>query len=619
MPADFAYAGDPGRLAWDAALTPAHLAVALLDQGTARLFVTPRDRPSVWAPPLDLGDPQAERAAVVAADGDFWRVTTLHAEASDASLRQYVVRRAPDAPNALSVDGPPRTLVERVPSFGLRVATCAAGDARYLAVADTTHVTVYRVAGDAARQARAEVTWPQGYEPALSCDATRALLSASPVLSRNGHWLFTFRGGTSAVALEPPLEGPGAAVRAVALVADAVVAFVSTEGALRSFRYGTREDWRASPWEPAGLVSLAYTADALVAVGTRDTGAGLRMAIWKFDPDHCDEPLPGWPKTIADWTADPALAAQPSRAAAVAVDAHGNIALGANLIVDGKPQRYTAMLTTDGARLWERPGLVGEEVSSVVVTPEPSSLVVAAGWKFTNDNPASTDAIIWRHLPDKSVWTTTLKAPFTADEMPDINNIQSERIRASLFDPDSGALVVVGEREFRINVFQALSRTFVARFAPLGAAIGAPWTSSGDAYPHDAANSIARCGDTLLLGGWTREDDPGTEPQPLIRWIAEDLSWTKRSAEPMPATRIFGAACDREGKVVSAGLKKSAGLDAQVFAFEDPLGARTWYETGSMGDDGAGGLACNGRGFCAWPGFRSVDGKQVAVMRVHHP
>ena len=373
------------------------------------------------------------------------------------------------------------------------------------------------------------------------------------------------------------------------------------------------------PAKQSVMAALAYTADALVAVGTRDTGAGLRMAIWKFDPDHCDEPLPGWPKTIADWTADPALAAQPSRAAAVAVDAHGNIALGANLIVDGKPQRYTAMLTTDGARLWERPGLVGEEVSSVVVTPEPSSLVVAAGWKFTNDNPASTDAIIWRHLPDKSVWTTTLKAPFTADEMPDINNIQSERIRASLFDPDSGALVVVGEREFRINVFQALSRTFVARFAPLGAAIGAPWTSSGDAYPHDAANSIARCGDTLLLGGWTREDDPGTEPQPLIRWIAEDLSWTKRSAEPMPATRIFGAACDREGKVVSAGLKKSAGLDAQVFAFEDPLGARTWYETGSMGDDGAGGLACNGRGFCAWPGFRSVDGKQVAVMRVHHP
>lgn len=261
MPADFAYAGDPGRLAWDAALTPAHLAVALLDQGTARLFVTPRDRPSVWAPPLALGDPQAERAAVVVADGDSWRVTTLHAEASDASLRQYVVRRAPDAPNALSVEGTPRTLVERVPSFGLRVATCAAGDARYLAVADTTHVTVYRVAGDAARQARAEVTWPQGYEPALSCDATRALLSASPALSRNGHWLFTFRGGTSAVALEPPLEGPGAAVRAVVLVADAVVAFVSTEGALRSFRYGTREDWRASPWEPAGLVSLAYTAD----------------------------------------------------------------------------------------------------------------------------------------------------------------------------------------------------------------------------------------------------------------------------------------------------------------------------------------------------------------------
>ena len=369
----------------------------------------------------------------------------------------------------------------------------------------------------------------------------------------------------------------------------------------------------------SAMAALAYTADALVAVGTRDTGAGFRMAIWKFDPDYCEQPLPGWPKTIADWTADPALAALPSRAAAVAVDVHGNIALGANLIVGGKPQRYTALLTPSGTRLWERAGLVGEEVSSVVVTPEPSSIVIAAGWKFTNDNPASTDAMIWRHLPDKTVWATTLKAPFTPDEQPDNKNEQSERIRAALFDPASGALVIAGERELQVGIFQLFSRTFAARFAPLGGAIGDPWTSSGDAFPHDAANSIAICDDVFILGGWTREHTPQAQPQPLLRWLANDVSWTKRSAESMSVTRAFGAACDREGKVVSAGLRASGELDARVFAFEDPLGPRTWYETGNPGDDGAGGLACDMRGFCGWPGFRTIDGKQLAVVRVHHP
>lgn len=373
------------------------------------------------------------------------------------------------------------------------------------------------------------------------------------------------------------------------------------------------------PAKQSVMAALAYTDDALVAVGTRDTGAGLRMAVWKFDPDHCDLPLPGWPKTIADWTADPALAALPSRAAAVAVDAHGNLALGANLLVDSKPRRYTALLTPDGARLWERPGLVGEEVSSVVVTPEPTSIVVAAGWKFTSDNPVSTDAMIWRHLKDNSVWATTLKAPFTDEEPPDINNGWSERIRTALFDPTAGALVVAGERDLEVDIFPSLPRTFVARFAPLGGAIGDPWTSSGDAFPIDGANSITICDNTFLLAGWTREYTPQAQPQPLLRWLADDLSWTKRSAESMSATRLFGAACDREGKVVSAGIRASGELDARVFAFEDPLGSRTWYEAGNPGDDGAGGLVCDMRGFCAWPGFRTTNGKQVAVVRIHHP
>jgi hypothetical protein len=370
----------------------------------------------------------------------------------------------------------------------------------------------------------------------------------------------------------------------------------------------------------SAMAALVYTEDAIVAVGARDTGAGKRMAIWKLDPDHCEEPLPGWPKMIADWTAGNGLDAMISEAKAVAVDEQGNIAVGGNLLVDGKPQRYTALLTEDGGRLWERTGLVGEEVSSVVMAP--GDLVISGGWKFTNSDPPRTDAMIWRHLPDKSVWATTLNAPFTDTEADkDVSNVLSERIRAMLIEPATGFLVVVGERDFKQDQIISSTRMFIARFVPQGGPVGSPSTSPGDAFQHDAAYSIAVCGNELIAGGWTREsDDPNiTPPQPLFRWASGGVWLQKKFAELMPSVGLHGAACDREGKVIGAGVRTAVGVDARVFAFADPLGPRTWYETGFAGDDVASGVVCDARGFCAWPGFRTYNGKSIAVVRVHHP
>jgi hypothetical protein len=280
MPADFSYVGDPGRFAWDAALSPTHVALVTLDHGTVRLFVASRTLPPVWASTLSLGAPQAERAAVVALDEDSWRVTLLHAEASDASIRQYTVRSTSNADLPMVV-GPARSLLDHVPSFGMRVATCASGAVRYIAVVDTSHAAVYQISGESLRVARAEYTWPQGYDLSLSCQPTHALLSTEPVLSRNGHWLFSFRTTPSATLLEPPLEGPAAAVRAVALVEDAVVAFVSTDGALRSFRLPILDERSTRPWELGGLVSLTYTANGYQrTVSSLEVSAqGRRIAL----------------------------------------------------------------------------------------------------------------------------------------------------------------------------------------------------------------------------------------------------------------------------------------------------------------------------------------------------
>jgi hypothetical protein len=163
------------------------------------------------------------------------------------------------------------------------------------------------------------------------------------------------------------------------------------------------------------------------------------------------------------------------------------------------------------------------------------------------------------------------------------------------------------------------TRAFVARYVPLGAHVGSPSTSPGDAYEHDAVHSIAVCGAELIAGGWTRDEDPNAMPQPLFRWASNGVWLDKKLPELMPSTELRGAACDREGKVVGAGFRSSGGSDARVFAFADPLGERTWYETGTADNDAANGVVCDARGFCAWPGYRTYNGKPVAVVRVHHP
>jgi hypothetical protein len=81
------------------------------------------------------------------------------------------------------------------------------------------------------------------------------------------------------------------------------------------------------------ISALKYTPDAIVAVGTRDTGAGLRLTVWKLDPD-C-EVLNGWPRSIADWTAKPTFKTMTSLGAAVDVDEAGNIIVAGNF-VDGR-------------------------------------------------------------------------------------------------------------------------------------------------------------------------------------------------------------------------------------------------------------------------------------------
>lgn len=371
----------------------------------------------------------------------------------------------------------------------------------------------------------------------------------------------------------------------------------------------------------ASVISgLVYTRKAIYATGARDVGAGFKLTVWALDPDHCEDVLPGWPKTLENWTAKPGLAALASSGAAITVDESGNLGVGGNLVVNGKPQPYVALLTPNGARLWENEGAVGEELAGLAAfTDQFSNRLVGVGWRRTSENPVRTDAMTWvYHALDGGVFvsSSTLKAPFTPDEQPDLANQHSEWARAVVVK--GGVAFVVGEREREDGDNFTYRRAFLARLHPLGS-VEPLWTSWGVHAINDAARSLAMCGEKLVAGGWDRAKPADAKPEPLLLWFEPDGSFIEHRPDALVWAQTNGVACDLEGKILSAGSRMSGDGDAQVFAVTGPFDQRAWYEAGVAGPDGAGAVACDTRGVCAAGGFRAINGKPYAIVRVFHP
>lgn len=368
------------------------------------------------------------------------------------------------------------------------------------------------------------------------------------------------------------------------------------------------------------ISGLAYTSKAIYAVGTRDIGAGLKLTVWALDPDHCGTVLPGWPRDLSNWSGDPDLAKLQSAGAAITIDQSGNIGVGGNLIVNGKTQPYVALLTPDGARLWQNEGTVGEQLAGLAAfTDQFSNRLVGVGWRRTSDNPVRTDAMAWVYSAiDDNIFvsSSTLKAPFTPEEQQDLENSYSEWARAVVVK--SGVAFVVGERDYEDGDKNIYRRAFLAKLHPLGS-LEPLWTSWGVHSVNDAARSLAVCGEKFVAGGWDRDKPADAKPEPLLLWFNSDGSFAEHRPDALPWTQTNGVACDLEGKILSAGTRMSGDGDAQVFTVPGTSGQRTWYETGVAGPDDAGAITCDDRGMCAAGGLRAKNGQPYAVVRVFHP
>ena len=373
------------------------------------------------------------------------------------------------------------------------------------------------------------------------------------------------------------------------------------------------------------MSALKYTPTAIIAVGTRDTGVGPVLTVWMLDPNDCSL-VPGWPKTVENWSTHDDYKKAVSIGAAVDVDEDGNIVVAGNFWVGNTPQGYVVVLNWAGSRLWEKAGQPGDEITSVAAArAQFKDRVFVGGSKRTSDDPVRTDGAIWVYIASGETAFVSppniLAAPFVPGEQPDEFNERSEWVRAILIQPGTGNALAVGERQFMDGFnFFVYSRAFTVQVHPLSGVVGTPWTSWAPSFKHDAARSVAMCGDDVLAGGWTRDEVPGAKPQPMIFWIEDDGTSVKHRDEPqLGSTQINGIACDREVKLVSAATRDTGSRDAQVFAVPGQDGPRTSYETGSPADDGAEAVAYDWRGFGGWGGYRTTNGKPYAVVRVHHP
>ena len=377
------------------------------------------------------------------------------------------------------------------------------------------------------------------------------------------------------------------------------------------------------------ISALTYTPKGeILAVGTRGSPGALRLTAWLIDPNACMA-VPGWPKSLENWSEDDGFMKTTSVGTAVALDEDGNLIVAGNFLVANQPQGYVALLNSSGSLLWEKASQVGDEITSVAAgTAQFSNRVFVGGAQRTSDNPVRTDGAVWVYVADgKSVFIqppTNLRAPFTPDEFdPDLQNFRSEWVRALVMQPNTGNVLAVGEREFKPkdDINDYYSRAFSVLVQPLAGVVGTPWTSPADAsFIHDAARSVTICGDGFVAGGWTRDLPVDAKPQPMIFWLGDDGAATQHRSEPqLPSTQLNGIACDRESKIVSAGVRSMGPPDAQVFAVWDPFGPRIPYEAGVLGEDGAAAVACDSWGFCGWGGYRTANAKPFAVVRVHHP
>lgn len=370
--------------------------------------------------------------------------------------------------------------------------------------------------------------------------------------------------------------------------------------------------------EGATGTAVAFRPDGGVVIGGV---LGGRMMLWRLDAKG--NPIADWPKTIADWTLDPDLAAKDSGVTAVAVGPTGTIIVAGYYKNGIAFRRYVATLTENGALLGgEDVGQVdGEEIMGLAISADGE--IVAGGSRRTTlleENPLY-DAVAWGY-PDGNPlgvdrWAKLYERPVT--DVADPMNKYSERARAVVALPN-GQFALIGERDVKGGDNNIYTRAFVGRFSAAGDFID-QWTSDGAKFAHDAAlaGTVTQTGFAVV--GWCRQG-PDKDQQTCIQTFATDLSFAESWPEPsLTGSSGLGIAQDREKRLVVAGYTSKPGqTDAWIFASRAAGSPLVWEQSFNEGGwDFATAVACEKWGKCTWVGTTEKDGKITLVASQRWP
>jgi hypothetical protein len=246
---------------------------------------------------------------------------------------------------------------------------------------------------------------------------------------------------------------------------------------------------------------------------------------------------------------------------AVDVDEAGNIIVAGNFIVGRQAAELRRAAQPGGSRLWEKDGQVGDEVTGVAAaTAQFKNRVFVVGAQRTSDNPVRTDGAVWVYIADgESVF---IQPPVTSKRRSRPTSSIStsklaQRVGPRPRDPAEHRQRLGGRRagvqgspDASTTSTAGPSRSASIRSAGWWGRPGPPGRAS---LRHDAARRSQSAG-TSSWPGDGPATSPDAKPQPMIFWLAGRRNCDEHRPElPLASTQINGIACDREGKIVSAG------------------------------------------------------------------
>jgi uncharacterized delta-60 repeat protein len=427
-----------------------------------------------------------------------------------------------------------------------------------------------------------QYTWPPGISQtarALTVDAAGNVIvtgdSATVKYAANGAFIwdrrYPIRGVPKAVVVDP--DG-NALVAGYAIVQDEenflfnhyhLTKYAAADGSMLWEKLGTR----GSP------AAVARGDGSIVMVGTSRIGWNAYDDAYTVKYEVVDGTLL-WEQRYN------VLANNPDFAAAVAIDADGNVVVtGESVGSEGNPDYYTVKYVgTTGTRLWEKryngPGNGTDRATAIAVDQSGNVIVTGYAWNGTNWDWAT---VKYGAADGALLWERRYDGPGHGDDT--AYAVAVDR---------SGNVVVTGDSTGTVGG----NDVYTVKYAAADGALLWARRYNGPDSEYDSARAVAIDGHgNVVVTGYGSVDN--YSEYYTAKYAAADgaLVWEKRSGSDRRGT-AFAVAVDRDDNVVVTGTAKGDYYTIKLGSTDGRLLWERRYNGPGNGEDSAQAVAVDG-------------------------